>query len=75
MSGAMLLFLLLGAVALILGIGLMSVALQGGVNASPRNHLFLIAGMMSTAFGLVLGGFAIGYATAGPLDLNTAAPK
>ena len=72
MTAATILFILLGAIALIVGIGMMSVALKGGVNASPRNHLLLIAGMMSAAFGLILGGFAIGYATAGPLDLNMA---
>jgi hypothetical protein len=27
--------------------------------------------MMLTAFGLLLGGFAIGYATTKPLDLNS----
>ena len=34
----------------------------------------LIGGMMLTAFGLILGGFAIAYATTEPLDLNSAEP-
>ena len=35
----------------------------------------LIGGMMMTAFGLVLAGFAIAYQNTAPLDLNTAAAK
>jgi hypothetical protein len=35
----------------------------------------LIGGMMMTAFGLVIGGFAIAYQRAAPLDLNAAAAE
>jgi hypothetical protein len=36
----------------------------------PRHVAMLIGGMMMTAFGLVLAGFAIAYQRAAPLDLN-----
>ena len=75
MSSANILFVVVGAVALLAGLAMLVTGIRGGVEANPRNHMLLIAGMMSTAFGLVLGGFAIGYATAGPLDLNSGAAK
>ncbi len=72
MTAATSLFLVLAVIAALAGLAMMAVAIRGGVNARPRNHLLLIAGMMSAAFGLVLGGFAIGYATTEPLDFNSA---
>ena len=36
----------------------------------PRYAAMLIGGMMMTAFGLVIGGFAIAYQRAAPLDMN-----
>ena len=75
MTAANILFVAVGAIALLAGLFMLVTAIRGGVEASPRNHMMLIAGMMATAFGLVLGGFAIGYSTAGPLDLNSGAPK
>ncbi|QIK79041.1 hypothetical protein G7077_09195 [Sphingomonas piscis] len=74
MTAATTFFLVVGVIALIAGIALMTVAIRGGVNDRPRNHMMLIAGMMSAAFGLILGGFAIGYATTAPLDFNTSEP-
>jgi hypothetical protein len=35
----------------------------------------LIGGMMLTAFGIVIAGFAIAYNAAAPLDLNTGATQ
>lgn len=72
MSGANILFVVVGAVALIAGLVTVVKALRGGVEGHPRNTMLLIAGMMGTAFGMILGGFAIGYATTEPLDLNAA---
>ena len=43
---------------------------SGGVGKQPRATAMLIAGMMITAFGLLMAGFAIGFATSEPLDLN-----
>jgi uncharacterized membrane protein HdeD (DUF308 family) len=74
-TAANILFVAVGAIALLAGLFMLVTAIRGGVEASPRNRMMLIAGMMSAAFGLVLGGFAIGYSTAGPLDLNSAMPK
>jgi len=39
-------------------------------DGEPAKYGLLIAGMMLTAFGMLLAGFAIGYTTARPLDLN-----
>ena len=75
MSSANILFVAVGAIALLAGLYMLVTAIRGGVESNPRNHMLLIAGMMATAFGLVLGGFAIGYSTAGPLDLNSGASK
>jgi hypothetical protein len=75
MSSANILFVIVGAVALIAGLGMLVTGIRGGVEARPRNTALLIAGMMMTAFGLVLGGFAIGYATTKPLDLNSGAAQ
>ena len=63
----------MGAVALLVGTGMITVAIRGGVHDRPRNSILLIAGMMAAAFGLVLGGFAIAYSATEPLDLNTTA--
>jgi len=71
-SGAGLLFVAVGAVALVAGLAMLTVALRGGVGERPRNTILLIAGMMATAFGLILGGFALAYNAAAPLDLNAA---
>jgi hypothetical protein len=73
-SAANILFVVVGAVALLAGLGMLVAGIRGGAHASPRNAVLLIAGMMLAAFGLVLGGFAIGYAATGPLDLNGAEP-
>ena len=60
MSGGILIFAILGPVALIVGMGMMIVALRGGVGENPKSTAMLIAGMMATAFGLLLTAFAIG---------------
>jgi len=67
----MTLYVIVGAIALIAGIAMLVTGIRGGIADRPRNAVLLIAGMMAAAFGLVLGGFAIAYQSAGPLDLNT----
>ena len=62
MSGGILIFAILGPVALIVGIGMMIVALRGGVGENPKSTAMLIAGMMAAAFGLLLTAFAVGNA-------------
>ena len=54
----MIIFMILGPVALLIGVTMMIVALRGGVGTSPRATAMLIAGMMATAFGLLLSVFA-----------------
>ena len=41
---------------------MMIVAIRGGVGENPKSTAMLIAGMMATAFGLLLTAFAIGNA-------------
>ena len=54
----MIIFMILGPVALLIGLTMMIVALRGGVGTSPKATAMLIAGMMATAFGLLLSAFA-----------------
>jgi uncharacterized membrane protein len=71
----MTLFVILGAAAALVGLTMLVTALRGGVGEQPKSSAMLIGGMMLTAFGLVIAGFAIGYQRAAPLDLNTGAAK
>ncbi len=73
MSGANILFLVVGIIATLLGLGMLIAALRGRVGESRKSTALLIAGMMALAFGLVLGGFAIAYATTEPYDFNQGA--
>ena len=66
MSTGFLIFAILGPIAFIVGIGMMIVAIRGGVGENPKSTAMLIAGMMATAFGLLLTAFAIGNAS-GPV--------
>lgn len=66
-------FVIVGALALIVGLVLLITAIRHQSEQQPRYAAMLIGGMMMTAFGLVIGGFAIAYQRAAPLDLNTGA--
>jgi hypothetical protein len=71
----MTLSVILGAIAVLVGLTMLVTALRGGVGEQPKSSAMLIGGMMLTAFGLVIAGFAIAYQAAAPLDLNsTGAP-
>ena len=63
-------FVPLGAVALLAGLALLVTGVRKHQAQHPKHVAMLIGGMMLTAFGLVLAGFAIAYQTAAPLDLN-----
>ena len=64
-------FVIVGAIAVLIGLGVLVVAIRGrGDGEDPKMNIMLIGGMMLTAFGLLMAGFAIGFATADPLDLN-----
>ena len=68
-------FILLGAVALLGGATLLVNGIRKHKAQHPKHVAMLIGGMMLTAFGLVLAGFAIAYQTAAPLDLNEGAAR
>lgn len=63
-----LLFVILGALAALLGLGVLVAGIRGHSADSPKAAIKLIAGMMLAAFGILLAGFAIGYAEAPPLE-------
>jgi drug/metabolite transporter (DMT)-like permease len=63
-------FIPLGIVALLVGVGLLVTGIRHQSERQPRYAAMLIGGMMLTAFGLVIAGFAIAYQNAAPLDLN-----
>jgi hypothetical protein len=60
------LFLILGGLSALLGLFTLIAALRGKPGESRKSTAQLIGGMMLLAFGLVLGGFAIAYATTKP---------
>ena len=64
-------FAIVGIIAAVVGIVILVIALRGRVGESPRSTGMLIAGMMLTAFGTVLAGFAIVYTHTAPLDFNS----
>lgn len=68
------LFVIVGAIAVVIGLGMLIAALRGRVGESRKSTGLLIAGMMVLAFGLILGGFAIAYATTEPYDFNEVEP-
>jgi hypothetical protein len=68
-------FILLDVVALLGGATLLVTGIRKHKAQHPKHVAMLIGGMMLTAFGLVLAGFAIAYQTAAPLDLNEGAAQ
>lgn len=69
----MIAFTVIGVLAAILGLALLIIAIRHQSEQRPRYAAMLIGGMMMTAFGLVIAGFAIAYQRTAPLDLNMAA--
>jgi Ca2+/H+ antiporter len=63
-------FVIIGVIALLVGGSLLVTGIRKHKAQHPRHVAMLIGGMMLTAFGLVLAGFAIAYQRAAPLDLN-----
>ena len=63
-------FTILGAFAALIGLALLVTAIRHQSEQRPRYAAMLIGGMMMTAFGIVIAGFAIAYQRAAPLDLN-----
>ena len=71
MSSANILFVVVGAIAALIGLAMLIAALRGRPGESRKSTAQLIAGMMTLAFGLILAGFAIAYATTDPYDFNS----
>lgn len=59
-------FVILGGLSALLGLLTLIAALRGKPGESRKSTAQLISGMMLLAFGLVLAGFAIAYATTDP---------
>lgn len=73
MTSANILFVVLGGLSALLGALTLWAALRGRPGESKRSTAQLIGGMMLLAFGLVLAGFAIAYATTEPYEFNEGA--
>jgi Ca2+/H+ antiporter len=68
-------FVIIGAVALIAGLAFLVTGIRKHKAQHPKHVAMLIGGMMLTAFGLVIAGFAVAYQNAAPLDLNAGATQ
>jgi uncharacterized membrane protein HdeD (DUF308 family) len=70
MSG-LTLFMIVGPIAMLAGVAAMIAAIRGRVGEDPKSTAMLIAGMMATAFGMLLTAFAIG--SSGPATITQGA--
>ena len=61
-------FVILGAIAMLVGLVLLIGGIRGRAGENPKAAAKLIGGMMLAAFGLLIAGFAIGYARTTPLE-------
>ncbi len=66
---------LAGAAIALAGLALLVTAIRHHGERQPKYAAMLIGGMMMTAFGIVIAGFAIAYQRAAPLDLNSGAAR
>lgn len=67
-------FTILGIIAACAGVVIVVNGFRAGL-ATPRGTAMLIGGMMLTAFGIVIAGFAIVYQRTAPLELNSGAAQ
>lgn len=68
-------FVIIGAIAAVAGLVLLVTAIRHQGERQPKYAAMLIGGMMMTAFGIVIAGFALAYQSAAPLDLNSGAVR
>lgn len=68
-------FVIIGVIAAIVGASLVVSAIRRGPDAAPQNQVMLIGGMMLSAFGVALAGFAIVYSNTAPLNVNAGAAQ
>jgi hypothetical protein len=71
MSGANIFFIVVGGIAILIGLVMLATSLKGREGDQRKHTALLMAGMMVLAFGLILAGFAIAYATTDPYDFTT----
>lgn len=69
------LFVILGAIFALAGMATLVVAIRHQHEQRPGYAAMLLGGVMATAFGIVIAGFAIAYNAAPPLDLNSGAVR
>ena len=67
----MVVFVIVGAAVALAGLGLLVTAIRHQGERQPKYAAMLIGGMMMTAFGIIIAGFALAYQNAAPLDLNS----
>lgn len=65
-------FVIIGVIAFFAGLILVVTAIRHHAERLPKHTAMLIGGMMLTAFGIVIAGFAIVYERTAPLALNAA---
>jgi uncharacterized membrane protein HdeD (DUF308 family) len=71
MASLSILYLVVGALALLVGLAIIGVALRGRGDANnPKATAMLIGGMMAATFGLLMCAFWIAFATGGPANLT-----
>ena len=58
---------ILGALTALAGVALLVAGIRGGAGDNPKATVKLMGGMMLTAFGILIAGFTIGFASADPL--------
>jgi hypothetical protein len=68
-------FIAVGFLAALAGLAVLVTAIRNQGKREPKYAAMLIGGMMLTAFGIIIAGFAIAYRLSGPLDLNAAAAR
>jgi putative Ca2+/H+ antiporter (TMEM165/GDT1 family) len=65
-------FEIIGVIAVLAGASLVVIAIRHHGERLPKHTAMLIGGMMLTAFGIVIAGFALVYQNTAPLALNAA---
>jgi Ca2+/H+ antiporter len=68
-------FVITGAILALAGMAMVVTAIRHHAERSPKHTAMLIGGMMMTAFGIIIAGFALVYQNTAPLDLNTGAAQ
>jgi uncharacterized membrane protein len=68
-------FIALGIIAALAGLVILVTAIRNQGKREPKYAAMLIGGMMLTAFGIIIAGFAIAYRLSAPLNLNAGAGR